>query len=82
MRWNLVGLFVGLVGVAGVGLDKFIWAKNAALDVIPNVGALTSYGFRVPRWLYNVRRRVYWALIVLAVLLQFVGAFRARWTGR
>ena len=75
MWWNLVGLFVGLVGAAGAGLDQFLWTRSAPIDLPPNVPAMTRYGFSVPRWLYKVRHRVYWALIVLAVLLQFVGAF-------
>ena len=76
MWWNLVGLFVGLVGAAGAGLDQFIWAKSAPLDLFPNIGAKTRWGFDVPRPLYNVRHWVYWTLILFGVLLQFVGALR------
>ena len=76
MWWNLVGLLVGLAGAFLLWRDPYFWVKSAPISVIPNVPAMTVWGWSVPRWLYNVRHWVYWAVIVVAVLFQVVGVLR------
>ena len=76
MWWTLVGILIGLVGAAGAGMDQFVWAKSAPLDVLAHVPAMTRWGVGVPRWFYNIRHWVYWILIALGVVLQVVAAFR------
>ena len=73
MWWNLLGLLVGLVGAFLLWRDPYFWTKSAPINVIPNVSAMTVWGWGVPRWLYNIRHGVYWALIAVAVLFQIVG---------
>jgi hypothetical protein len=74
--WNVVGLICAVAGTAGAGLDQFIWTKSAPLNVIPNLPAMTRFGFGLPRRLYDIRHRVYWVLILFGFILQFLGAFR------
>jgi hypothetical protein len=76
MWWTLIGILINLVGGAGAGVDQFIWAKSAPLDVLSHVPAMTRWGFGVPRLLYNIRHCVYWTLIALGALIQVVVALR------
>ena len=71
--WNIVGLLIGLVGAFLLGRDGYFWTKSAPINVIPNLQAMTVWGRGVPRWLYNIRHGIYFALIAVGVLFQIIG---------